>query len=222
MPGNSLKTSSPVPPVQQPNMYEKWHNTDHHRMVHWGLFVLIIVIAWFSVSGQIDSWVNSFSDTRLSVNLPKAHAQISLDPQMKSVMVGEKFSIDIILDTASEPVDGVDIYSLHYDPSLLRVADDNTSVSGVQIKAGSLMALNAANIVDSKTGTIKFSQVASGGSNYKGKGVLATVNFTAISQGTAYLKFDFQKGSTIDTNTAFKGKDQLARVVDAIIEVKEQ
>ncbi|OGE87463.1 MAG: hypothetical protein A3C49_01350 [Candidatus Doudnabacteria bacterium RIFCSPHIGHO2_02_FULL_42_25] len=179
------------------------------------MLVLVLLLVWAAVSLRIQDWM-SFNDPGVSVNLAKARAQITLDPQTQNIKAGDKFSVDIILDTASEPVDGVDIYALHYDPTLLSVIDDDSDTSGVQIQPGKIMELNAANLVSPSTGTIKFSQLSQGGTHFLGKGILATIHFKALASGTAYLKFDFSERSTVDTNAAYKGKDQLSKVVDGI------
>lgn len=147
-------------------------------------------------------------------------ATLYLNPQTKTVALGEQFKVDIILDTANGPIDGVDVYALHYDPSILEVVDDIPDQQGTQIQPGTIIPANAANIVEESTGMIKFSQITFGGTNFTGKGILATIHFKAVRAGTAYLKFDFSKGSTTDTNAAYGGKDQLARVIDAIYIIK--
>jgi hypothetical protein len=152
--------------------------------------------------------------------LSKPNTQLILEPQTQTVKVGEVIEANIILDTGNEKIDGVDIYALHYDPSLLRVVDDVPTQSGVQIQPGEVLTLKAANIVDPKAGSIKFSQLASGGSSFQGRGVLATVHFMTLAPGTAYLKFDFVPGKTVDSNAAYNGKDRLAKVVDAIYTIQ--
>ncbi len=113
----------------------------------------------------------------------------------------------------------MDIYGLHYDPSILKVIDDVSEKKGVQILPGQIIPNSAVNIVDETTGTIKLGQLSEGGSSFTGKGVLATIHFKALSAGTSYLKFDFNRGSTVDTNAAHRGKDKLSSVVDAIYTV---
>jgi hypothetical protein len=195
---------------------KKWHGNNRHAVVHWAIFLLIAVVAWFFLSNKIQDWIK-LNETGVSVTLAKPQqAQLTLSPQTRTVKSGDTFSVDIILDTANRPIDGVDIYSLHYDPTLLQVLDDVSNKTGVQILPGKIMEVNAANIVSSTTGTIKFSQIATGGTNFVGSGVLATMHFKALATGTAYLNFDFVKSSTVDTNAAYKGKDQLGRVVDGI------
>ena len=208
--------------LQKSKLYKAWHDSGMHALSHWVILVVAAIIAYFFLSGQIVHW-SSQVNKGIVVRLPQAGGVvISLDPQTKTVAVGETLSADIILDTADRPIDGVDIYALHYDPTILQVIDDVPDKKGVQIEPGTIISMNAANIVDQKTGTIKFGQAAAGGTNFTGKGVLATIHFKAIGKGTTYLKFDFKSGSTVDTNAAHGGKDQLSRVVDAIYTVTSE
>jgi hypothetical protein len=190
--------------------------------VYWGLFIVVVAVAFVLVGVQIKQYATSLSEPQVAVKLqPHTNAELVLDPQAKIVRVGDVFSADIVLNTGSKPVDGVDVYALHYDPTILKVIDDDTVKKGVQIKAGTIMAINSYNLVDEKTGTIKFSQLAGGGKSYQGQGVLATVHFKALASGIDTLKFDFSPGSTVDSNAAYHGKDQLTQVVDAIYTVQK-
>ncbi len=192
-----------------------------HRIAFWGVILLLAVLSWAFLNRQIINWVSDSTAPETVVNLPKAQTQLRLNPQTDSIKVGETFAVDIMLDTSGKPIDGVDIYSLHYDPSLIEVVDDMPDQKGVQIKPGSILEVNAANIVEPKSGSIKFSQVTTGGSHFVGSGVLATMHFKALNTGTAYLKFDFIRGETTDSNAAYHGKDQLSQVVDGIYNIEK-
>lgn len=181
---------------------KKWSNDKNS---FWLFFAAVVLI------GSVSLW------TEIS---NRQGARLSLEPQTKTVTLGETFKVDIILDTADGPIDGVDVYALHYDPVILEVIDDIPNQQGIQIQPGTIIPANAANIVEEAMGMIKFSQINFGGTNFTGKGTLATISFKAIKAGASYLKFDFSKGSTVDTNVAYGGKDQLARVIDAIYTVK--
>lgn len=189
-------------PEQTSQWNKKWQNDKNYR---WLFFAAIALL------GSVSLWTEISS---------KRGVTLYLDPQTGIITSGEQFKVDIILDTANGPIDGVDVYALHYDPSIIEVIDDMPNQQGIQILPGTIIPANAANIVEESTGMIKFSQITFGGTTFMGKGVLATIHFRAIKAGTAYLKFDFSKGSTIDTNAAYGGKDQLARVIDATYIIK--
>src|SRR4051812_48965178 len=111
--------------TKRSSWYKKWHDSDHHFLVHWGIFLVIIVALWAALYTRIGDWALSLTDPGISVKLSKQPStQLALEPQTKTVMVGDVIEANIILDTGNEKIDGVDIYALHYDPSLLRVMDD--------------------------------------------------------------------------------------------------
>lgn len=198
--------------------YKSWNEYEHHSLFHWLIFIAIVLLATVFLWSQIQDLIYNQYEP-VAVHLPQPSAVLSLNPKTNTVRVGDVFGADIILDTGNGPIDGVDIYSLHYDPTILEVIDDMPNQSGIQIKPGTIISSTAANSVDRLTGTIKFGQAVAGGTTFNGQGVLATIHFKALAPGNSYLKFDFNKGNTTDTNVAHRGKDQLTRVVDAIYSV---
>lgn len=198
--------------------YATWHEHPHHKKVHWGAFIVIGLIIVFLVGKGIENWRNTIYNVVVIEFSPRSSV-LTLDPKIKSVKVGDSFAVNILLDTAGEPIDGVDFYSLHYDPTILNVVDDISTMSGTQITPGTIMETNAVNNVNQSTGTIKFGQTSKAGTNFNGKGILASIHFKAVAPGNTYLKFDFKLGSTKDTNVAHGGRDQLVNVVDALYTV---
>jgi hypothetical protein len=143
-------------------------------------------------------------------------ATLSVSPSTQSVNVGDTISISVNLDTQGSSIDGVDLRYLNYNPALLQVQDANTSTTGVQITAGSLMPMTLANSVDTSLGKITFSQVVAGGNKYKGSDTLATISFKALAAGTANLTFNYTLNSTTDSNVASSGSDVLSAVVNGV------
>lgn len=139
-------------------------------------------------------------------------ANMSLVSTSSSYQVGDTFNASINLNTESSSTDGVDVHFLHYDPSILEVQDSDTSTTGVQILAGTLLANTLTNSVDSTNGLIDFSQVSSGGASFNGTGTLATIAFKVLTAGTTTLTFDFTLASTTDCNIASQGTDILSSV----------
>src|SRR5262245_21683812 len=88
-------------------------------------------------------------------------ATLSLSPASGSYQAGQTFTVTVNLDTTGAAIDGVDLYYLNYNPSILQVVDANTSTAGVQITPGTLMSGTLSNSVSS--GRVHFSQVTSGG-----------------------------------------------------------
>jgi len=141
-------------------------------------------------------------------------ATLSLFPSSGSFEVGQTFNVSIILDTQATNTDGVDIYYLNYDPSLLEVQDADSGQAGVQINPGSLFSNTVSNSVDTTNGKIDFSQTSSGGNYFNGTGTVANITFKVLSQGTANITFDFTLGTTTDTNVDAYGVDILSDVVN--------
>src|SRR5581483_9710470 len=142
-------------------------------------------------------------------------ATLTLSPSSGTFTAGQAFNVNINLDTQGAAVDGVDVFYLHYNPAILQIQDANAGTSGVQVTAGSLFPQTLSNTADNSAGKLTFSQVASGGTNYTGAGLLATISFKGIANGTSAVTFDFTPGSTSDTNVAGAGVDKLTSVGNA-------
>jgi hypothetical protein len=150
-------------------------------------------------------------------------SSLTLSPSSGTYNTVEVITVNILLNTAGAPIDGVDVYHLNYDPALLQVIDEDPSIAGTQIQPGSLMATVPANanIVDTSLGRIKFSQVTvnppNGGIKFSNPApqTLATVRFNVLAAGTAELGFDALTGSTLDTNVAQGDIDTLTSATGA-------
>lgn len=141
---------------------------------------------------------------------PSGTASLALTTLSDNILPGATFSVTITLNTNGEPVDGVDIKMLRFDPAKLSVVDAMPGTVGTQISPGTLMPFTLVNRVDNTAGTIEFSQVTAGGAAYTGSGTLASFTFTALTLGTALVYFDNSPGSTTDTNVASDGLDILS------------
>jgi len=152
-----------------------------------------------------------------SINLANA-ATLSLSPDSGSYPVGQIFTINILLDTSGQSIDGTDIHYLNYNPNQLEIQDDNDIQPGVQITAGNLMPSTQANSVDINNGKIIFSQITTGGNTFKSNGaeVLATIHFKVLKDQTTKIFFDFKPEDTSDSNVASRGIDILTSVTNAI------
>src|SRR3989344_3240732 len=149
-------------------------------------------------------------------NALAAGINLSVSPATSTVVNGQTFTANIVLDTAGVNIDGVDVYSLHYNPAILQIQDANNSLAGVQITPGTLLPLTLANSVNTSNGTMQFSQVTAGGSTFAGAGVLASISFKAIANGTSAITIDFSPtGGIADSNVAGGGIDKLGSVTNA-------
>jgi hypothetical protein len=191
----------------------KKNNHKHNQSALWSILVVMSLSATTFLLNQIQDYTLSLNIVE-TVNAQTVNATLSLTPSSTSVGLNQNFTVNINLNTAGAPVDGVDIYRLRFTPSILQVVDSNSGVAGVQIAPGSLMPNTAINSVDNTAGTIQFSQSTTGGSNFSGSGVLASVTFRGNASGTSPVTFDFTSGSTADTNVAFQGVDRLSSVTN--------
>ncbi|OGE98128.1 MAG: hypothetical protein A3G89_01025 [Candidatus Doudnabacteria bacterium RIFCSPLOWO2_12_FULL_42_9] len=141
-------------------------------------------------------------------------ATLTVSPASGSYTAGQTFTVNVLLNTTSQPIDGVDFFYLKYNPAILQVQDSDAATSGVQIIPGTLLTQTLANTVDAATGKITFSQVTTTGTSYNGSGTVASINFKGIANGTSTLAFDFTAGSTADTNVAGGGTDKLTAVTN--------
>jgi hypothetical protein len=189
----------------------------HEHKTHWVVFLFVSIIVTFFLSYQINKYsedTGSGFDKLFRMVKAQTTATLSLSPTSTSIGVNQNFNVNINLATGGNTIDGVDIYSLRFNPAILQVVDSNVSFGGVQIAPGSLMNNTVINTVNNSAGTIQFSQSTPGGTSYsEAGGVLATITFRGIASGMSSVDFDFTLGNTNDTNVAYQGVDKLGSVV---------
>jgi len=136
-------------------------------------------------------------------------ASFSLSPSSGTI-TSQNFDVNVMINTGGSGTDGSDI-QIKYDPNFLDVVDQNSSVSGVQIKTGSLYPTYLGNSVDETNGIIRLSGISQvGGIPYNGSGVFATITFKGHAQTSATaVQFNYQPGRTDDnTNIMQTGTNQ--------------
>jgi hypothetical protein len=134
---------------------------------------------------------------------------LSVTPATSNVGLNQVFNVDITVDTGGNSADGIDVKSLHFNPAVLQVQDDDGATPGVQITGYSIFAHTAitANLADNSQGKIDFSESSTpfngvSGAPFVGVTTLATIHFKAIAGGSSNLTFDFTLGNTLDSNIA--------------------
>ncbi|MDD5750183.1 MAG: cohesin domain-containing protein [Candidatus Pacebacteria bacterium] len=144
-------------------------------------------------------------------------ASLSASPSSGSYDQDDVFQVQILLNTGGQQSDGVDIFYLHYPADILQLQDADAQASGVQIQPGTLYPTTLSNLATTSgnDGKIDFSQISSGGGHYTGSGILATLTFKAIRNGTAGLTFDHTSGASVDCNVAVQGSDILSSATGA-------
>ena len=152
----------------------------------------------------------------LTLATPSLALQPSLNfsPSSKTVEKNETFTIDILLDTAGYDVGGTGA-KISYDPNKLSVT---------KIDSQPIFADYPALIIDDANGTLTISGIsASLNDLYNGRDTFATIWFLAKNSGETTAGFNFQPGSTTDSNIAvtFGNGDILAAVNQLKITIQE-
>lgn len=186
--------------------------------------LLLVGLALFVGAGI--TVIQERDNTSVTADQPVGTASIKVGST--TAKVGETVSVDIILNTGSNPVNnqtlGVDV-DLAFDPAVLSVVDADSEADGIQLKPGELFDFIPANRVNNNLGTISFSasQQPTNDPVVADNQVLATIDFKAVKVGRSTLKFDFTAGALDDTNVIkpVEALDLLNRVEDGIITVTD-
>lgn len=127
---------------------------------------------------------------------------MSLSPATADEAVGDVFAVDVVLDTEGAGVSGVTAI-INYDTAKLQVQDDatgtGTCLDGVNIKSGPNLTSCLTNTVDASAGKIRY-DAGNLGASYTGRGVIATIHFKAIAEGSAQASFSFSPSQTTNTS----------------------
>lgn len=139
-------------------------------------------------------------------------ATLSLSPSVGTFNKACPFSLSIELDTQDAQSDGTDVI-LTYDSSRFSI-----NTSGIAPNT-SMYPDFPGNNVDEAAGKITISGLSSVNTPFKGKGILASLNFTVkdtAPAGATQIKFEFNPPSTRDSNVVERGTilDVLSSVVN--------
>lgn len=167
--------------------------------------VLIILIAVFLILSIV--FVVLIKTGKLTNLAATNNAILSLSPAGGNYIIGNNFTLNIIIDTGGQATSGTDIY-LNYNPQDLKVIDADLVTPGVQIQAGNLYSQKLWNSVNETTGKIVFStSVNTGEPSYNGTGTVASVTFQPLRTASPTpVTFDFiAVGATNDSNVTLAG-----------------
>lgn len=167
-----------------------------------------------------------------SLLAPVAHAATSatsgqatlmLSPDTGTFAVGEKVTMQVLLDTKGLEVSQVD-FKLQYDPSYLEVQDSDLTKAGLQIKDGDLFeVLLSSSPVNTTTGMIQYSKLALSESKYYKTtgtpGKVATIDFKALKAGSTELTFQTTDGVSTKVYRATDDSQVLGEVTNADITI---
>jgi len=102
-------------------------------------------------------------------------AELSLSPSIKTVNLGDSFSVDVLVNTNGQNVLAVAAY-LHYDPTKLEVIGIDTS--------NSIFTMEAEKTFDPSTGKIKITLGKPTPGVNTTRGNVATINFKTLAQAS--------------------------------------
>ena len=138
-------------------------------------------------------------------------ATLSLSPTTGTYNKGCTFSLNIILDSGSDQVEGADVNYLLYDSS---------KFTATSIEAGTIFSDYPISNIDTQTGKIYISGVDGNNKPFNGQGTFATVNFTVkdsaplgLSQMSLYFT---QRGDTTDSNVEVVQNNTVLDVLSSV------
>ena len=195
-----------------------------------GAFIFFgIILGRKAVPGNFNAELSFYSEKKQEEDKnketiapsPYRGATMSLSPDESQYATGEIFIIDVLINTNNEPIDGVDIRYLVFDPKAVEIIDSEKNMPGTQIEAGELMPVTMANEADLEGGKILFSQIVSGGERFQNNKneVLARIHMKAKKQGSLNMSFDFTPNATNDANITSLGKDILFQAQEGSYEI---
>src|SRR5206468_3736584 len=115
---------------------------------------------------------------------------LKFDPSSQSTTAGQELTLDLIVSSGSQAVDGVQI-ELSFPTTMLEVMDTNTSKQGLQARPGTDLPTVLQNDGDNTTGKVWYAAGAdlTSGVRPSGDFLLASVKFNAKAAGTAQLRY---------------------------------
>lgn len=132
---------------------------------------------------------------------PVAAAQtntiVSMQPATQQIDTGSTATLEIRIDEAAD-LFGAEI-QVQFDAAILQVEDVDPDTQGVQIQPGNIPAPDfvIANDADNTTGNIVYAVTQQAPTPPAGgSGVIATISFQAVAQGSSQLTFSVVKLST--------------------------
>ncbi|GEM_PF-1257152 len=138
---------------------------------------------------------------------------LEIDPASGPFNRGCSFTLNVQLKTGGAPTEGVDAIII-YDP---------TRLTADSLKKGTLFTEYPINNIDSSTGRIAISAIASVGTPFTGSGVFASINFTvpqAAPTGTTQVNLDFDpnnKSKTTDSNVSGVQDGVVVDMLDSVL-----
>lgn len=146
---------------------------------------------------------------------PTGGVEIAVEPVYRLVEAGSIFTVDLVICSGAQPVDGAQAF-LDFDPAYLTVVDAAGNPADSVI-SGTALAWELQNHVDNALGHIDYASGAEAGHPApSGEFVLATVRLKAkaATDGTWLL---FHRGAPRDTKVVYDTASILSRITDGLI-----
>lgn len=138
---------------------------------------------------------------------------LEIDPASGTFNRGCSFTLNLQLKTGGAATEGVDAIIIY----------DSTRLTADSLKKGTLFPDYPISNIDSSTGKIAVSAMASIGSPFTGSGVFASINFTVPSTaptGTTQVNLDFDpnnKSKTTDSNVSGVQGGLVVDMLDSVL-----
>ena len=165
------------------------------------LVVFIIETGW--AIWYLRSAKQETGNRRQEISEIKSSISLSLNPLTGKFPADKEFSVAIVLSTGQKPTVGADAI-LEYDPEKLEI---------VAVVPGEIFDFYP--LLKTEEKKVLISAVSQGKKTFSGQGILAQLTLKGKNPGEAKLRFNFEKGETIDSNVAIENK-----VNDGLEEVK--
>lgn len=171
-----------------------------------GVFFLMLITLLLSQLSQKSSELRKGKETK-----EVRSASLRFEPKEGLYKKGEKFEVEIILNTGDYETDATDV----------RFEFNSKVLAAEKILPGIVYDDYPAQKVNTENGLIVINGITSLTKTFKGEGVFATVVFKGISPGKSPLMFEFSPSSTTDCNVVATkiAKDVLGGVEGAAIEI---
>lgn len=140
-------------------------------------------------------------------------ATLSVSPASGTFNKGCTFSLDIVLDSGSDQIEGVDVNYLLYDSSRF---------TATSVENGSIFSDYPINNIDTAAGKVYVSGVDANNKPFNGQGTFAKVNFTvkdSAPSGATQMSFSFNpndKTNTTDSNVEVIQDNQVVDVLSSV------
>lgn len=163
---------------------------------------------------------------------------LSLQTEKSEYNLNDLIEVNILIDSGKRKTAGVDIV-LTYNPQILELQSKNPIVNKQAIKEKTSIKkqptqnphdfinteLSSFDIfpyikTDAVNGKVYLSALVKPLKDVSGKGIIGSLTFKTITNGNTQINFEFQKGSTNDSNVAFLGKDILDKIYGVDITIK--